>query len=72
MEPAADATRVGVRKGKMSLQEKRVAKTAAQAAKKAAKLATRDPASDKAETADGQQQKALDAFSVRQVSSNPN
>jgi hypothetical protein len=56
----------------MSLQEKRVAKTAAQAAKKAAKLATRDPASDKAETADGQQQKALDAFSVRQVSSNPN
>ena len=72
VEPAAVVTRVGVRKGKMSLQEKRVAKTAAQAAKKAAKLATRDPASDNAETAHGQQQKALDAFSVRQVSSNPN
>ena len=72
VEPAADATRVGVRKGKMSLQEKRVAKTAAQAAKKAAKVATCHPASDIAETPHALQQKALDAFSVRQVSCNPN
>jgi hypothetical protein len=75
MEAAADGTRVGVRKGRTSLQEKRVAKMAAQAAKKAAKLGTRAPCqnadSDNAETADAKQQKALDAFSVSQVSSNP-
>lgn len=83
VESAADATLVGGGKGKMSLQEKRVAKKAAEAVKKAAKLATRGDASRHIETPQGsalgrgqekqataldaKQQAALDAFSVRQV-----